>query len=67
MDHVAQLTDALDAPLPLLEARRIPGYVDVHLAAMTLQVEAFAGGVGSDQETNVLVLDFFRSPQTWWS
>ena len=38
MDVVTGLTDPLDATFALFEPRRVPGHVDVHLRAETLEI-----------------------------
>ena len=50
------LPDAVDAAEPLFEAVRVPGQVIVDHQMRALQVDALAGGVGSQQDENVLVL-----------
>ena len=42
---------AVDAPVALLDAARIPGQVEVEeVGAVRLEVESFTGGVGGDQD-----------------
>ena len=43
------LSDAVDAPEPLLEAVRIPRQVVVHHQMRALEVDALAGGIGRQQ------------------
>ena len=50
------LADAVDAAEPLLQAVRIPGQVVVDHQVSALQVDAFAGGVGGDEDFDFLVL-----------
>lgn len=44
----ADLPDALDAALPLLEARRVPWKVDIDERAEALKVETLGGGIGAE-------------------
>ena len=44
------LSDAVDAAEPLLKAVRVPGEVVVDHQVGSLEVDAFAGGVGGDQD-----------------
>ena len=44
---------AIDAAIALFETRRVPGNVEVEeIGAMGLEVEAFAGGVGGEEDAN---------------
>jgi hypothetical protein len=57
MDGVAPLADALHSSLPLFELRGIPGQVNVHLRPQSLEVEAFAGCIGRNEEANLVRLN----------
>ena len=57
VDLVAPLAEALDAADALLQPRRIPGQVDVDQRSERLKVQAFAGGVGRDDEPDAPLLD----------
>ena len=50
------LPDAVNAPEPLFQTVRVPGQVIVDHQMRALQVDAFAGGIGGQQDENVLVL-----------
>ena len=52
-DNRVRLQFAVDAPIALLEARWIPRHVKVkEMVTVRLQVEAFACGVGADQNAD---------------
>ena len=51
-----RLADAVDAAEALLQAVRIPGQVVVDHQVGALQVDAFASGVGRDQDLHFLVV-----------
>ena len=56
-DLVGALEGAVDAAVALLHARRIPGHVDVEeIGAVRLEVDAFAGGVGGDQDAHGMLV-----------
>ena len=50
------LADAMHSAEPLLDPVRVPREVVVHQQVRPLQVDAFAGGVGGDEDQAVLVL-----------
>ena len=53
VDFGSRLKLAVDAAIALFEARGIPGNVEVEeIGAMGLEVEAFAGGVGGEEDAN---------------
>ena len=52
--HVAPLAVAVDAPQALFQARGIPGNVVVDHQPAELQVDAFPGRVGGDEETGAV-------------
>jgi hypothetical protein len=46
--RVAQLPNALDAALALLQARGVSGQIQIDQPAEPLQVQALTGGVGAE-------------------
>src|SRR5687767_7037964 len=50
------LADAMNAPKSLLDAIRIPRQVIIHHQMRTLEVDAFAGGVGGQQNLHRRVM-----------
>ena len=50
------LADAVDSAESLFQPIRIPGQIVVHHQVRALEIDAFAGGVGGEQDLNVLVL-----------
>ena len=56
------LPDAMDASKALFEAVGVPGEVVVDHQVGTLEVDAFAGGIGSDEDADFFVLleEFFH-------
>jgi hypothetical protein len=55
------LADAVDATDSLFEARRIPRKLDVHHeTGPLLQIEAFAGGVGGEENSRIAVVERFQ-------
>ena len=51
-----RLADAVDAAKPLLDAVRIPRQIVVHHQVRALEIDAFARGVGGEENLHVLVV-----------
>jgi len=56
-DLIAGLAVALDSALELLQAGSIPGKVNLDQGAEPLQVEAFLGGISSEQQLDLTTAD----------
>ena len=50
-DHVSRLQLAVDAAVALLDAARVPRQIEVEeVRTVSLEIEAFAGGIGGEQD-----------------
>jgi len=55
-DLLRRLELPVDSAVALLEPGRVPGQVEMHeVEAANLQVDAFAGGIGADQDAQRLL------------
>lgn len=57
LNAVSDLADTLNAALALFEPRRVPGHVDVHLRAESLEIWPLAHRVSRANESDVAALD----------
>ena len=50
------LADAVNTSEPLFQAVRVPGQIVVHHQVPTLEVDAFAGRIGGDEDFDLFIL-----------